>query len=225
MWDNFIGQQIRRCNRNLLIWNIAFLFAITTFASMFDYSEGGWSSLLITIPMLLIAGWNLSNWKKRVQDYTRHPICKRLASFGTLEQLIQEIETTILTNPEEKIAGVKVVGPWLFKSTVFGLTCFHVKDIVWVYQKVTSHSVNLIPTGKSFAALLLDRHGYSAEILAGKDKVEALMAHICQQSPWIVAGFSKDLEKMWKSKKAEFIAAVDERRKDFAKATAASAGR
>jgi hypothetical protein len=49
--------------------------------------------------------------------------------------------------------------------------------------------------------------------------VELLMMNITQQSPWIVAGFSKDLEKMWKSQKAEFVASVDERRKDFAMLT------
>jgi hypothetical protein len=28
MWDNFVGQQIRRCNRNLLISNIALVGAM-----------------------------------------------------------------------------------------------------------------------------------------------------------------------------------------------------
>jgi hypothetical protein len=51
------------------------------------------------------------------------------------------------------------------------------------------------------------------------------MTMICQQSPWIVAEFIKDLENLWKSKKGAFIAAVDERRKEFTKAAAAGAGK
>jgi hypothetical protein len=51
------------------------------------------------------------------------------------------------------------------------------------------------------------------------------MTHIIQQCPWIVAGFSKDLENLWKSQRREFVAAVDERRKEFSKAAAASAGK
>jgi hypothetical protein len=225
MWENFIGQQIRRCNRNLLIANIIFLFAIIAFASIFDYREGGWWSLSISVPMLLLAAWNLSKWKKRARDYTCHPICKRLACFGTVEQVIQQIEAAILMNPVEKIAGVRLFGPWLFKPSILGLTCFYVPDLVWVYKKVTTHSVNFIPVGQSCEALLYDRYGFSSKMQARKKKVEALMTHVCQQSPWIVAGFSKELEKLWNSRRGEFVAAVDERRKEFAKASAVGAGK
>jgi hypothetical protein len=91
-------------------------------------------------------------------------------------------------------------------------------------QEGTKHSVNFIPTGTSFAALLYDRHGDSLELRAGQKQVEALMSMICQQAPWIAAGFSKDLERLWKSQKTAFIGAVDERRKDLSKAAAAGAG-
>jgi len=225
MWENFIGQQIRRCNRNLLITNLLLLGAAITYASMIHYVGDWWWALAIDVPLLLLATWNLSKWKKRAWDYTCHPICKRLARFGTLEQVIQEIEAAILTNPVERIAGVKLFGPWLFKPKFFGLTCFHVPDIVWVYKKVTRHSINFIPTGKSFAALLYDRYGYSTEIQASEKKIVVLMTHIIKHCPWTIAGFSKDLEKLWTSRKGAFVAAVDERRKEAPKAAAASTGR
>ena len=99
MWENFIGQQIRRCNRNLLITNLLLLGAAIMYASMIDYVGDWWWALAIDVPLLLLATWNLSKWKKRAWDYTCHPICKRLARFGTLEQVIQEIEAAILMNP------------------------------------------------------------------------------------------------------------------------------
>jgi hypothetical protein len=34
MWENFIGEQIRRCNRNLLVANIVLLCAVVTCAAM-----------------------------------------------------------------------------------------------------------------------------------------------------------------------------------------------
>lgn len=188
-----------------------------------DYAEEGWWTLGIGVPLLLLAIWNLSKWKKRTWDYACHPICKRLARFGSVANVVQHIETEVLASPVNKIAGVKFYGPWLFKKSAFGLACFHVPDIVWVYQKVTKHSVNFIPTGKSFAALVYDRYGYFTEIQAGQKEVASLMTLIFQRCPWIVAGFSKDLEKLWKSQKGAFIAAVDERRKEAPKA--ASAGK
>ncbi len=224
MWENFIGQQIRRCNRNLLIANLLLLVAAIAYASMIDYVGDWWWALAIDVPFLLLATWNLSKWKKRARDYTCHPICKRLARLGTLEQVIKQIEAAILMNPVENIAGVKLFGPWLFKPKFFGLTCFHGPDIVWVYKKVTQHSINFIPTGKSFATLLYDRYGDSTEIQASEKKSVVLMTHIIKHCPWTIAGFSKDLEKLWTSRKGAFVAAVDERRKEAAKAAAASTG-
>jgi hypothetical protein len=142
-----------------------------------------------------------------------------------VEQVIQQVEAAILMNPVEKIASVRLLGPWLFKPSILGLTCFYVPDLVWVYRKVTTHSVNFIPVGQSSEALLYDRYGFSSKMQARKRNVESLMTHIIQQCPWIVAGFSKDLEKRWKLQKGAFVAAVDERRKDFSKAAAASAGK
>jgi hypothetical protein len=108
-----------------------------------------------------------------------------------------------------------------FTPDYFGVAFFHVPDIVWIYQKVTKHSVNFIATGKSFAASLHDRYGYSAEIRASKKKVESLMTLIVQQCPWIAIGFSNDLKKVWESQRAAFIVAVDERRKELAGAAPA----
>lgn len=223
MRDTFIGHQIRRCNRNLLMANSVLLCTVIACAAMSAHyldTEDGWWTLAIGSPFLLLAGWNLSKWKKRAWDFTCHPICKRLARFGTVRQLIQQIEAAILINPLEEIGGVKLSSPWLFKPSAFGLTCFYVPDLVWVYEKVTTHSVNFIPVGQSSEALLYDRYGFATTMQARKKKVELLMMNITQQSPWIVAGYSKDLAKMWNSRKSEFIAAVDERRKEFAKAVA-----
>jgi hypothetical protein len=184
-----------------------------------DYREEGWWTIGIGIPLLLFAGWNLWKWRKRVSDYTCHPIYRRIACFGTPEQVAEQIEAAIRTNTSQKISRVRFFGPWLFKSSFFGLTYFHIPDLIWVYQKVTKHSTNFIPTGKSFAVVLNDRHGYSSEIQLSKKNVEPLMAHILEVSPWIVAGFSNELKSLWTSRITAFIAAVDERRKESTKAT------
>jgi hypothetical protein len=51
------------------------------------------------------------------------------------------------------------------------------------------------------------------------------MKLICQQNPSAVAGFDKHSKSLWRWKRREFIAAVDERRKEFSKAAVASAGK
>jgi hypothetical protein len=237
MWDNFIGQQIRRCNRNFLIANIVFVGAIVGYASQFNYRSEGFGSLFLSIPLSLVAVWNFVRLNKRTKDFSRHPICKRLAHIGPIEEVVQQIETAIQTNSKDKPASVVLIdsnvfytsfmlfGPWLFKKEPFGLTCFHVPDIVWLYKKATSYSVNFIPTGKSFAVLLYDRHGSSMEIQVSEQEATLLMRLICQQSPWAVAGFDKHRKRFWRGERGAFIAAVDERRKEFSKAATAGTGR
>ena len=64
-----------------------------------DYTEEGWWTLGIGVPLLLLAVWNLSKWKKRAWDYTCHPIYKRLALFGSVQDVVQQIEAAILATP------------------------------------------------------------------------------------------------------------------------------
>lgn len=236
MWDNFIGQQIRRCNRNFLIANIVFVGATVGFGSLFG-AIVGLGSLFLSIPLALVAVCNFVWWNKRTNDFSRHPICKRLAHFGPIEQVVQQIETEMQTNSKDKPTSIVLVdsnvfytsfmlfGPWLFKKKLFGLNCFHVPDIVWLYKKITSYSVNFIPTGTSLAVLLYDRHGSSMEIQVSEQEATLLMKLICQQNSWAVAGLDKHSKRLWRWKRRAFIAAVDERRKDAPKAAAASAGK
>ena len=217
MLSGYIGQQIRRCNRNLLITNVL-LIAIVLLITFPVISAGGltehWFLTLCGLVILMVGGWNLWNWRKRTSDCRCHPIYVRLSVFGNdPEQLAQQIDSARQSYPPTAIGSVSISGPWMLKTSPLGLTFFFVPDVVWVYQKVTTHKTNGVPTGKSFALLVYDRHGYSAEVQSGKNNVEGLMAYFRQQCPWALSGYGDDLVKMWRSRRAELIAAVDERRK------------
>jgi hypothetical protein len=177
-----------------------------------DYRVEGWWTIGIVLPLLAFIGWNLWKWQRRFSDYRFHPICWRMSWFGRADDVVQHIETSIQMNPLEKIGSAKIYGPWLFERSFFGLTCFHLPDVIWAYQKVTKHSVNFIPTGKSFSVLLNDRHGYSSEIQLSKKNSESFLGRILHQYPWIVAGYTDERKELWKSQRAAFIAAVEQRR-------------
>lgn len=182
-----------------------------------DYREEGWWTLGLGLPLLLLIGWNLSKWQKRATDFVNHPIYKRLQSFGQPEQVAQQMETETRMAPAEKIAGVKFSGPWLFRENFFGTDCFRLPELVWVYQKVTQHYTYFIPTGKSFAAVLNDRYGWSIEIRVKKKTLEAFLGRVMRDCPWAALGFSEELKRLWASRAGEFVAAVDERRKAYGK--------
>lgn len=181
-----------------------------------DYREEGWWTVAIIIPVLALVGWNLWRWQRRFSDYKRHPIYCRMTWFGPVDEVVQHIETAMRTNQLEKIGSARIYGPWLFNKSLFGLTCFHLPDVVWLYEKVTKHYTNFIPTGKSFSVLLNDRHGYTSDFQMSKKNAETLMGRILGQYAWIVGGYSDERKNLWNSQRAAFVAVVDERRRGAA---------
>ena len=197
MREHFIGQEIRRCNRNLLIANTVFLRGHHMRRHECVLSGGRrWCGISGKARHFsLLAGWNLSKWKKQAREYTSHPIWKRPACFGTGGASHPTNRSGNTDEPSREIAGVRLFGPWLFKPSILGLTCFYVPDLVWVYRKVTTHSVNFIPDGQTSEALLYVPMHLSSKMQASKINVESLIMHISQKSPWILAGFCMDLEE------------------------------
>jgi hypothetical protein len=85
---------------------------------------------------------------------------------------------------------------------------------MWLYKKVTQHRTNGIPTGKTYAALIWDRYG-TCITFAGKEKVvDQALGDILGRSPGAVAGYSSDIEKMYKANRQGFVAAVEQRRQE-----------
>ncbi len=97
-----------------------------------------------------------------------------------------------------------------------------IDDLLWAYKKVTKHSVNFIPTGKSFAAELVfaDRR----ETIPGSaDGVDGLLAHLATRAPWVVFGYDKELESEVKREPQGFRTAIDARREAWRTQQAAPA--
>ena len=97
-------------------------------------------------------------------------------------------------------------------DAAFGLTLTRLDDLVWVYQKVTKHSVNFIPTGKSYAAILCDRNGARLEVQANEAQALALLNLLVNRNPWMMVGYDAAREKAWNKERAAILQAIDARR-------------
>jgi hypothetical protein len=83
--------------------------------------------------------------------------------------------------------------------------------MVWVYKKVTKHSINFIPTGKTYSVVLVGRHRQRIEEQMKEKAVNEMLADLAARVPWALFGFTKELEKAWQKDPAGVIAAVDSR--------------
>jgi len=175
------------------------------------FRKKGYIALAICIPVILFALWNISKAGKRRNNPLTHPILKSLSRYGPLADTACQIDADAAGAPQR--VGNALLGPsWILLPSAFSLSVCHIPDVVWAYEKVTKRSVNFIPTGKSYAAIVFDRYGQSLEIQAGREKSEQVLGMLAERAPWAVFGFSDELKKLAGANWAGFVAAVDARR-------------
>ena len=143
-----------------------------------------------------------------------HPLVKRVASWGDPLGIALDAKRES-ESPRHKGGGWLVTDKYLIQRTVFRFDLLRHADLLWAYKRVTKHSVNFIPTGKSYAAVLAC-YGGAAEVRGREKKVDAVLAFAAERAPWAVFGFSDDLSKMFKKKPQDFCLAVEERKREWA---------
>ena len=188
-----------------------------------NYREDGYWFLGISLPLLALAGWNLSKWVKRTSDFAQHPIVKALGGQQAVIQYGAQIEME-MTAGGEKIGAATLTANWIAVPYYFGTHMARLDDLVWVYKKITKHSYNFIPTGKTYEALLWRRNGTSVSVSGKEKQVDGLLQKLVNERiPWVIPGFSAELDNAWKKDRAGFLAAVDQRRGKAKPGSAAAA--
>jgi hypothetical protein len=163
---------------------------------------------------LLVFLWYLVQWVRRSGNPERHPMMRANAQHGTFTEINQEFEAENATAIQ--VGRVRMTDSWLLLKAFAGLSLTKVSEILWAYQKVTQHRTNGIPTGKSFAVMLKLRDGTERQLVMRKAQAEQMFENLAGQTPWIVFGYTHDLNKLWSQDRAAFEAAVSERRAAYA---------
>jgi hypothetical protein len=175
-----------------------------------DYNTIGYVALAIGVPCGALAIWNLTKVGRRWGKPENHPIAKQLGTEPAT--VAATIEQEVAASNSHTIGKTTITSNWLFRPTTYGLQALRLEDLVWFYQKVTTHRTNGIPTGKTYSTVLYDRAGRSFEMNAKEAQVENVMTILYDKAPWAVTGYSDELQAMWKKQRASLVAQVDERR-------------
>jgi hypothetical protein len=176
-----------------------------------NYRNDGYAMLIIGLPLLALAGWNLWKAMRRVSEIQTSPVWKHLAAYGNAEQLSQQIEAELQPAMVRKYGKLQLTPQWTVRRKTFSTWVSPVGDLVWIYKKVTKHSVNFIPTGKTYSVVLVGRHRQRTEEQMKEKAVNEMLGDLAARVPWALFGFTKDLEKAWQKDPAGVIAAVDAR--------------
>lgn len=192
-----------------------------------DYRSNGYTMLIIGVPLLALALWNCLKGMRRISEIQTSPAWKQLSVYGNAEQLSQQIESELQPAMIRKYGKLQIAQQWMVRRKTFSTWASPIGDIIWVYKKVTKHSVNFIPTGKTYSVVLVGRHRQRIEEQMKEKAVNEMLAELAARVPWALFGFDKNLEQDWRKNPASVVATVDERyqrHKTPASAAAATAG-
>lgn len=189
-----------------------------------DYRDTGYAILIVGVPFFLLAAWNLLKVARRSSEPQLAPTWKNLGQFGNAEQLSSQIEAELGPGGPRSYGKLLMSQQWLVRRKLYSTWVSPVADLAWVYKKVTKHSVNFIPTGKTYSVILIGRHRQRTEEQMKEKAVNNLLNDLALRVPWAFFGFNQTLESMWRKDPAGFIATIESRQQEFkAKSKAAAA--
>jgi hypothetical protein len=149
-----------------------------------------------------------------------HPLLTQLAKYGGLQDVRMRIDSEMRSEGGgEKFGAMQITTNWLIHAAAYKTNVMATRDVVWAYPKVTKHYHNGIPTGKTYSAIIRDSKGQSVEISGKKDSVPKMLESLQRRMPWVLIGFSKELEALWLREKPKFLQLIEQRRASLAGAT------
>lgn len=150
-----------------------------------------------------------------LQDPAAHPVVERVTRWGDPIGVAVAAEKASRA-PRYKSNGWLLSDQFLIQSTFFGFELLRVSDLLWGYKKVTKHSVNFIPTGKTYEAVLVCYGG--AASFQGKEKqVDQILGFAAGRAPWAIFGYSAELQQAFDKDGPAFAAAVEDRKREWAR--------
>jgi hypothetical protein len=174
----------------------------------------GYAALGIGIPLFFLCIWGLVRAIKRSNDSSVHPIMRALSRFGPADYVAGQIDAELQAD-HPQVGKLHLTPSWLVQAAPARLDATRLDDVVWAYKQVTQHRTNGIPTGKTYAAQIWDRHGVCITVAGKEPFVDQALAAAAQRAPWLLAGHSAELEKTWKQNRAAVLDAVEQRRRQI----------
>ncbi|MDQ2745764.1 MAG: hypothetical protein M3T96_00685 [Acidobacteriota bacterium] len=182
------------------------------------FATAAYIGAAIGFALLLFAGFRLWSVLKKIGSPEESATMKSLAAHGSPAQVAASIDAE-QAGQHEKISSIYLLPTWIIKSGTFSMDVQHVEDIVWMYKKVTKHSVNFIPTGKTYEVILHNAQGKTLSLTGrfmNDEKTNRILETIYRRVPWIMTGFDNELTAHWSKNKTAFIESVETRKKSYA---------
>ncbi len=169
----------------------------------------------VGIVLLLLFVWQAIPAWRTWRNPERHPLWTRVAQWGDPLGIALEAEHEYENSLMRGKAGWRLGNKFLVRSTFFTVNVLRFHDVLWGYKKITRHSVNFIPTGKTYEAIVAC-YGGTATIPGKEKKVNQLLNFVQQRAPWAPYGYSDQLAGTFTKHRQDSARSVEQRRQEWA---------
>lgn len=187
-----------------------------------SFRRPGFVAIAIGVVFLLLFAWKAVPAWRAMRDPERDPLAKRIAAWGDPMGVAVEAEREFENPLLKGGAGWRCGSKYLVQSRFFTFNVLRFSDVLWGYKKVTKHSVNFIPTGKTYEAIV-NCYGGTATIPGKEKKVHELLEFVEQRAPWAIFGFSDELAATFSKRQQDFASSVEQRRQEWQQQSGKSA--
>ena len=133
---------------------------------------------------------------------------------------------TVACELEQEFAGqtfrpkrVYVGGHWLCFEHKTQVTVRRIDALVWAHVERVRHKLNgVTPMGTTNQLIVWSRDGRGAAIPLKRKAADEALKTLQAAAPWIFAGYSEALKESWNNDRDDFIALVDEARRQNGRA-------
>lgn len=178
-----------------------------------SFRRPGYIVIVIALLFVALFAWQAVPAWRAWRNPDAHPLARRIAEWGDPLAVAVESEREF-QYPHLRAGPWRLGDKYLVRSSFFGFDLVRVRDVLWAYKKITKHSVNFIPTGKSYEAVV-NCYGKNATMPAKEKQVDQILEYLRAKAPWAAHGWSADLVQLWNKKQQEFIGAVEQRRQQW----------
>jgi hypothetical protein len=175
-------------------------------------SGGYWGLGLGSVFFALLGAWSARAWT-RLRTPSAHPLVARVSEWGDPVVVSAEIESEA-AQPWRTAGTFKIGDRYVLNASFYGLSVFRLSDLLWAYKKVIKKSVNFVPVGKDYQAVLCCAGG-TAQVQTKEAVVDEILHHAAARAPWAIFGHTQEIANAFRKDAAGFVAAVAERRRQY----------